>query len=173
MRYRLGYDAPIGHMAVDFTEEGLLGLSFSDETLADISSCPVPLSKDVKEWLDAYFRGEETRDLSTILDVSSFTKIVLEAAKKIGYGETSTYKGIGDMLKEDLGIKNISYRAIGRALHYNPIVIYYPCHRIVKSDGHIGDYKYGTAIKKWLLEHEGITISSDTAMQRKNLVSCI
>ena len=158
MRYRLGYDAPIGHMAVDLSEEGLLGLTFSDEISDDISSCPVPVAKEVKEWLDAYFASEEKGDLPTILDVSPFTKAVLEATKKIGYGEIATYKDIGDTVKEVLGKKAISYRAIGMALARNPIVIYYPCHRVVRTDGHIGGYKYGTVIKRCLLEHEGTKI---------------
>ena len=48
-------------------------------------------------------------------------------------------------------------RAVGTALARNPVPIAIPCHRVVKSDGAIGNYAFGAAMKKSLLEHEGMS----------------
>ncbi len=49
---------------------------------------------------------------------------------------------------------NKAYQAIGGALHHNPIPIIIPCHRIIKSNASLGGYKYGLAMKQFLLDLE-------------------
>jgi methylated-DNA-[protein]-cysteine S-methyltransferase len=46
-------------------------------------------------------------------------------------------------------------RAAGAACAANLIAPVVPCHRVLRSDGHLGGYYYGLACKKWLLRHEG------------------
>ena len=45
-------------------------------------------------------------------------------------------------------------RAAGTACAKNKLVLLVPCHRAVKSDGEIGNYIYGTDMKRFLLQHE-------------------
>jgi methylated-DNA-[protein]-cysteine S-methyltransferase len=45
-------------------------------------------------------------------------------------------------------------RAAGTACGRNAIAPFIPCHRIIRSDGAIGNYGYGSAKKIWLLRHE-------------------
>jgi methylated-DNA-[protein]-cysteine S-methyltransferase len=40
----------------------------------------------------------------------------------------------------------------------NPVPIIIPCHRIIRSDGSIGEFLYGANVKKALLEHEGVAL---------------
>jgi len=47
---------------------------------------------------------------------------------------------------------------IGQILNRNPNPIIVPCHRVVKSNGDIGGYAYGSDAKRKLLEKEGIKI---------------
>jgi methylated-DNA-[protein]-cysteine S-methyltransferase len=47
-------------------------------------------------------------------------------------------------------------RAVGRALATNPFPIIIPCHRAVRSDGSLGGYQGGLAMKRALLEMEGV-----------------
>jgi len=49
-------------------------------------------------------------------------------------------------------------RAVGNALGSNPVPIVVPCHRVVRSDGTIGGYTGGLAIKWHLLAIEGVTL---------------
>ena len=47
-------------------------------------------------------------------------------------------------------------RAAGAACAKNLVPLVVPCHRIVRSDGSLGGYYYGLAIKRWLLAHERV-----------------
>jgi len=80
---------------------------------------------------------------------------VYDLLTKIPPGKVATY---GDLAKA-LGYPNSS-RAVGRILAKNPNPIVVPCHRVVKSNGHIGGYAYGEKRKKDLLEKEGIQLEN-------------
>jgi methylated-DNA-[protein]-cysteine S-methyltransferase len=82
---------------------------------------------------------------------------VYELLLKIPVGKVSTY---GDLAKI-LGNPSAS-RVIGRILGKNPNPVKVPCHRVVKSNGKLGGYRYGTDKKKDLLEKEGISIINGT-----------
>ena len=47
-------------------------------------------------------------------------------------------------------------RVVGYALHNNPKPIVIPCHRVVKSNGVYGEYRWGAELKRQLLEREKI-----------------
>jgi methylated-DNA-[protein]-cysteine S-methyltransferase len=47
-------------------------------------------------------------------------------------------------------------RAVGNALANNPFPIIVPCHRAIRSDGHLGGFQGGFHMKKVLLENEGV-----------------
>ena len=47
-------------------------------------------------------------------------------------------------------------RAVGSTMASNPVPLIIPCHRVVRSDGHIGAYSLGGPDNKWrLLQSEG------------------
>jgi len=50
-------------------------------------------------------------------------------------------------------------RLIGQILNRNPDPIVVPCHRVVKSDGNVGGYAYGSSAKSKLLTKDGVRIS--------------
>jgi len=70
---------------------------------------------------------------------------------KIPRGWVSTYGRIAGKLG-NAG----AARAVGTALSRNPFPLIVPCHRAVRSDGSLGGYAGGIAMKKRLLELEGI-----------------
>ena len=80
---------------------------------------------------------------------------VYELIQKIPAGKVTTY---GDLAKA-LGNPTAS-RIIGRILGQNPDPIHVPCHRVVKSDGKLGGYAYGTDKKRVLLEKEGLSFTN-------------
>jgi methylated-DNA-[protein]-cysteine S-methyltransferase len=90
---------------------------------------------------------------------------VYDLLLQIPEGKASSY---GDLAKA-LGNPSAS-RLIGQILGRNPNPIKVPCHRVVKSDGRLGGYKYGINRKRELLEKEGITFSNGTTiMDFKNV----
>ena len=107
-------------------------------------------AKKVKRFLE----GEKIELLLDIIDLSmcsQFQKRVLRAEHQIPRGRVSTY----GLIAEYLG-KSRAARAVGRALATNPFPIIIPCHRAIRSDRHVGGFQGGIAMKRALLENEGI-----------------
>lgn len=85
---------------------------------------------------------------------SPFQESVWSEMRKISPGKVSSYKS----LAERIGRPHAS-RAVGTACGGNHLILFIPCHRVIRTDGSIGDYVYGNAVKKKLLEHEQMSLS--------------
>jgi methylated-DNA-[protein]-cysteine S-methyltransferase len=81
-----------------------------------------------------------------------FNERCYELLKKIPKGKVTTYKEMANAL----GTK--AWRAVGTAMAKNSNLINTPCHRVVRSDGTIGQYALGTDKKSELLRGEGVEI---------------
>lgn len=112
-----------------------------------------PLLSAAAELLMAYFAGRRVAfDLP--LDLGGrgdFTRAVLEACAAIPWGVTRTY---GELAAE-VGSPRAA-RAVGQALGRNPLPVLIPCHRVIGADGRLVGFGSGLALKRRLLEHEGI-----------------
>ena len=84
--------------------------------------------------------------------LTQFQRRVLEVTATIPPGEVRPYGWVAREMANRGAV-----RAVGTALARNPVPIAIPCHRVVKSDGSIGNYAFGAAMKRSLLEHEGMT----------------
>ena len=84
----------------------------------------------------------------------SFRDKVFQVAKKIPKGKILTYK----IVSQKSGCPK-AWRVVGNILNKNrnPKI---PCHRIIKSDGRIGGYRWGTKRKTSLLKREGVLIKN-------------
>ncbi|MDJ0790966.1 MAG: MGMT family protein, partial [Acidimicrobiia bacterium] len=83
-----------------------------------------------------------------------FQRSVLETCATIPPGTVRPYGWIASQI-DNPG----SVRAVGTALGRNPIPLLVPCHRVVKSDGSVGNYAYGPEIKQRLLVREGAILA--------------
>lgn len=112
----------------------------------DVKKIPV-----ITELVEDYFDG----DLSSLNGIavrqpgSEFSQKVWKAMRKIPAGKTWSY---GDLAKK-IG-SPAAMRAVGTVCGKNLIAPIIPCHRVVKSDGAIGNYGYGVEVKEFLLRHE-------------------
>ena len=83
--------------------------------------------------------------------MNSFASKVLRVVSRIPAGKTRTYKEVA----RAAGNENAA-RAVGSILHsYDSKKIKVPCHRVVRSDGGMGGYRWGVGKKKQLLKKEG------------------
>lgn len=100
--------------------------------------------------LRAYFAGE-LRVFDLALDVvgTDFQKRVWEALAAIPFGETRSYAEVAAEIGRPTAV-----RAVGAANGRNPIPIVIPCHRVIASDGGLGGYAGGLALKSALLTFE-------------------
>ncbi len=87
-------------------------------------------------------------DLSSI---GEFQRKVLEKCAEIPPGEIRPYGWIA----REIGNPG-AVRAVGTALGRNPVPVLIPCHRVVRTDGRIGNYAFGSPMKRTLLEREGV-----------------
>ncbi|MFH0975852.1 MAG: methylated-DNA--[protein]-cysteine S-methyltransferase [Spirochaetota bacterium] len=106
------------------------------------------------EFLDRYIIGED--GVLPNLDLTPYSdkeRKVYDELKKIKFGSTISYKE----LSEKSGIKNGS-RFVGTTMARNFFPILIPCHRVINSSGRIGNFSAGTAVKKYLLQHEKVVL---------------
>jgi methylated-DNA-[protein]-cysteine S-methyltransferase len=124
-------------------------------TALDIDTNKVILSqkyfKDLVKQFQDFFKGrhvdfQEKHDLS---QSTVFQRKVWKAARQIPYGQTGSYGWIARKIN-----KPRAARAVGQALGKNPLPVIIPCHRVLKSDGKLGGFSGGLAMKKRLISLE-------------------
>lgn len=113
------------------------------------------LSRDIEAFLGG---GDVAFPLSMVhlAGLGEFQQRVLKAEHAIPRGGVSTYGAIAT----HIGSPGAA-RAVGRALATNPFPIVVPCHRAIRGDGTLGGYQGGLAMKRALLEFEGVSVSSN------------
>ena len=74
---------------------------------------------------------------------------MLERLLELDYGSTASYASVAAATGSPRAV-----RAVGTACANNPVPIVVPCHRVVRSDGTIGQYVGGPEAKRVLLHLE-------------------
>ncbi len=151
---------PVGAAAAAATPDGLVLLELGSnrrnaETrltkrigTARLTACNMD---NLWRQLAGYMKGRLRKfDLELDFSLASpFQRRVLFELRRVPYGETITY---GDLAAR-IGRPKAA-RAIGRALHKNPLPVIVPCHRVVGADGTLTGYAGGLPRKKQLLNLE-------------------
>lgn len=165
--YRI-VDSPYGPLLVATTPAGLVRLAFEledhDAVLDTLSTSVSPRmlesgsrTDEVARQLDEYFSGHR-RDFDLEVDlqlVDGFRRQVVARLTDIGYGQTASYAEVALAAGNPNAV-----RAVGSACSHNPIPLVQPCHRVVRSDGTIGQYLGGTEMKAALLAMEAFAGSA-------------
>lgn len=137
--------APAGERA-DFEDQFRAAVG---REIAAASELPDRLRGAIARRLDGDRRVRITLDLRnhTQFEVAVWTK-----ALEIPRGEVRPYGWIA----AEIG-KPRAVRAVGSALAHNPVPLVVPCHRVVRSDGTIGQYSMGGPdAKRRILAAEGL-----------------
>lgn len=156
-------DTPVGPLLLAATEQGLVRVAYPNQghdavlqALADRVSPRVlhaPARLDpVARQLDDYFAGRR-RQFDVPLDwrlSTGFRSTVLHhLATEVDYGRTASYAALAALAGNPKAV-----RAVGTACATNPLPVVVPCHRVVRSDGAIGNYAGGVEAKRTLLRLE-------------------
>ena len=149
----------LGYLLVATTEKGICTVELGDrpeelvENLAREFKRATLIRDDLqhREWIEKILESIRGTDLDLPLDIrgTAFQQQVWQALQNIPYGETRTYREIAN----ELG-KSKATRAIGNACGANPIALVIPCHRVMRSDGSLGGYRWGVERKQQLIEIE-------------------
>lgn len=160
-------DSPLGPLWLGAEGHVLRRLCFG--ALADATSAPAPheqpghpgqhsphhpILAQAQTELEEYFAGTRTAFSVPIPRTdSTFRARAWAALERIPCGATWSYAQLADAAGSPRAV-----RAAGTACATNPLPIIVPCHRIMRTDGALGNYLGGTDAKRWLLTHEGVEL---------------
>ncbi len=104
--------------------------------------------------LDAWeFDRMDTIDLD--LRGTDFQKAVWQALRDIPKGKVCTYGELAQAIGRPMAA-----RAVGSAVGENPVSLIVPCHRVVQSNGKLGNYGWGVDLKRNILLEEEVTLAA-------------
>jgi AraC family transcriptional regulator, regulatory protein of adaptative response / methylated-DNA-[protein]-cysteine methyltransferase len=154
-------ESPLGRMLIAATERGICSIQFadSDEELEQSLRQEFPFAvrrRDDKELaalaqkVIAQMRGlEPAETLPLDIRATAFQRRVWSYLQSLGFGTTRSYAEVAKAIRRPSAV-----RAVARACASNPVAIAIPCHRIVRSDGQLGGYRWGLQRKEALLQME-------------------
>ena len=167
MIYMGRYDSPLGPITLAGEDGALTGLWFDGQKYfgaglpAGTPEGEPPVFRQVRAWLDRYFRGEDPGPAPPLAPAgTAFQRAVWEVLREIPYGRTATYGQVAQAAGRGLG-RNTFPRAAGSAVGRNPISLLIPCHRVVGAGGSLTGYAGGLERKEALLKLEGAEIFLD------------
>lgn len=163
IRYEIG-KSMLGKILVAATEKGLCSVAIGDhasELERDLAKTfpgaelanTRGRDKQMSKWLDlvvAIASGKKTQSPPLDISGTAFQLKVWDALRKIPAGTTRTYSQVAS----ELGLKRSS-RAVGSACGKNPLALVVPCHRVLRTDGELGGYRWGVERKTKILAAEG------------------
>ena len=143
------------------SEAGICAIEFGDlpealeEKLAERFHAAERL-KDAPAFRDRFtqviaFLENLSGRLDVPLDIqgTTFQRRVWEALQEIPRGETVTYADVANRIGMPKAV-----RAVAQACASNHLAVVIPCHRVIRSNGELGGYRWGLDRKRALLDQE-------------------
>ena len=112
-----------------------------------------PVYESMKSWTNtvlSQLAGHKlNRSLPLDIQATAFQRRVWAHLQSLPFGATQSYGQVAKAIG-----KPTAARAVARACASNRIAFAIPCHRVVRGNGEMGGYRWGTSRKKALLEME-------------------
>lgn len=158
------HNTPFGECFIAISKRGICALDFIDNFdkeqelknfkskwfLAEIKENNI----NTKKFIDKIFFNFNSKDkIHLFVQGTNFQIKVWEALLKIPFGGLSTYGKIANLIENPK-----ASRAVGSAVGSNPISYLIPCHRVIRSEGILGEYHWGKEKKKAMIGWEMIHI---------------
>lgn len=151
----------LGWVLIAATERGICKIDFGDTPQklqqrlrnsfpqAELEAGDPQFEKTVNQVLGFLERPQEGLQLPLDIQGTAFQRRVWSALVEIPPGRTVSY---GDVARE-IG-QPTAARAVAGACAANQIAVAVPCHRVLRSDGGLGGYRWGVARKEAILDRE-------------------
>ena len=151
-------ETTLGAMLVAATDKGVCRLSFNEGEAelrarfpeAELAQGGADFATLLRQVIDAVETPGTGQGIPLDVAGTAFQEACWKALRKIPPGETRSYSEIAAAAGNPRAV-----RAAGSANGANNVAVLIPCHRVIRSDGGIGGYAYGTQIKEELLRREG------------------
>ena len=152
------YESPVGTVAIAFNPNGVSSVDLIDgfeDRFRNRFDRPVVRAEAPGAWGsridEALEKGTPGKLPIDYRSVTPFQKEVLAKTASIPQGEVRPYGWVAKEIDRPKAV-----RAVGSAVARNPVPLIVPCHRVVRSDGHVGNYSLGGPENKHsLLRLEG------------------
>lgn len=151
-------ESPFGEIIVARTWNGVCDLQFLDynrlETIHELAGrwgeyTPTTQSNTMAETVErTIFEGYD-HPVRLDLRGTDFQLRVWRELRNIPFGSTATYQQVAERIGDPKAV-----RAVATAIAQNPVAMLVPCHRVIHSDGTLGEYHWGRDLKKMLLQWE-------------------
>jgi AraC family transcriptional regulator of adaptative response/methylated-DNA-[protein]-cysteine methyltransferase len=158
------FESPLGRILVACTARGLCAVYFGEDDDAlvrelqrvhprahidrvDDDADLVAFAGALREYLAGRAQHSALRSLPLDVQGTAFQAQVWQALRAIPDGQTRTYQQIA----QSIG-RPAASRATANACGANEIAVVIPCHRVVRSDGAMGGYRWGEGRKNALLQ---------------------
>ena len=168
LRIRYSYaESPFGLLLVGSTHKGICYLAFVDEGRA----AALRLLKEAfpnaqyeqagdamqEQALSIFSRDwSQPRDIKLHLKGTPFQIKVWETLLRVPMGDLTTYSELAGAVDHPRAV-----RAVGTAVGHNPVAFLIPCHRVIRSDGQIGEYHWGNTRKNALIGWEATRLHAE------------
>lgn len=152
---------PFGECFIAVTERGICAMAFVDEETREHQLILLgkkwhfatiePNQKITENYVHRIFSPnlETLEKLPIMVQGTNFQLKVWEALLTIPQGSVTTYQQIANSIGNPKAV-----RAVGTAVGDNPIAYLIPCHRVIRKEGVLGEYRWGSLRKKALIGWE-------------------
>lgn len=140
----------LGNMIIDGDGRAIHSIGFTE--YATNWNALTPPEKDAEkfmQWCDQIAKFNFDEVVFELKAKTQFTKDVWEAIMHIPSGTTVSYKDLAIKMGKPNAV-----RAVASACAKNNLALLIPCHRVIRSDGELGLYRWGADLKRRILESE-------------------
>ena len=152
-------NTPVGPFTIVARDETVLAAGFTDDVDALLVRVPPDVDADLDRAVKAvraYFDGDLTAvdGIAVEQHGGPFLETAWAALRAVPAGAPVSYTDLAAAAGRPAAV-----RAAASACARNAAALFVPCHRVVRSDGTLGGYRWGVEIKRSLLAHEAETRS--------------
>ena len=114
----------------------------------------------VLDVVEKFFAGDVTAidEVAVRQRSGPFLQEAWEVLRTVPAGEPDTYAAFAARCGRPAAV-----RAAANACARNAAALFVPCHRVLGSDGGLGGFRWGTPVKRWLLDHETAAVAARAA----------
>jgi AraC family transcriptional regulator, regulatory protein of adaptative response / methylated-DNA-[protein]-cysteine methyltransferase len=154
------HPTPFGLCLIGVSERGICWMSFlspDQDPKTAIEEMKASWNRSVfhentaltSDIIQQIFEAGTKRKLHLFVKGTNFQVKVWEALLRIPEGQVTTYQQIASAIKNEKAVQ-----AVGSAVGSNHIALLIPCHRVIRKDGILGEYRWSSARKKSIIGWE-------------------
>lgn len=142
------WETPLGSFDIEESDHGVCLVQMTNGVKNP------PIDAQLAQSLNEHMHGRPGSIRLDLQGISPLAQLTLAKLLEIPHGEVRSYAWVAREIEQPSAV-----RAVATCIAKNPVPILIPCHRVVRSDGYIGEFSLGGPENKHaLLKFEGVDI---------------